>query len=95
MAIQGYPTPPLDFNLFTGPTRMLSGPSRYIVPSVNVPYGEVMRWMYVGVTGNVVFLAPDAVTQVTLIGLASSVWHPINSLAILSGTTATGIVLGS
>lgn len=95
MALQGYPTPPIDFNLSTGPVRMLSGPSRYITPTLDVAYGEPCTWMYVGVTGTVVFVAPDGETEVTLIGLLAGAFHPIKSLKILTGTTATGIIVAS
>ncbi len=87
--------PPFDGNNFTGPTRAMSGVARTLDPTNNVPYGEKMRWLYIGATGNVSYVKWDGTTQV-LIGLAAGVWHPIYSLMINgTGTTATGIVVGS
>ena len=87
--------PPLDGFTFTGPTRTMAGVARTLSPTSDVPYGEKMRWLYVGVTGNVSYVKWDGTTQV-LIGLAAGIFHPIYSLMInSSGTTATGIVVGS
>lgn len=93
--IQVQSVPPLDGNLFTGPTRAMSGPARYITPTLDTQYGEKMQWVYIGVTGNLSFVAWDG-TVVTLVGLAPGVFHPIKSLMINStGTTATDIVVAS
>ncbi len=87
--------PPLDPNLKTGPTRIMSGVVRTLNPVLDTQYGEFMTWLYVGVTGNVSYVKWDGTTQV-LTGLAAGVWHPIYSVMInSSGTTATGIVVGS
>jgi len=87
--------PKLDGNLFTGPTRMRSGVGRTLSVTLDQYYGEKMRWLYVGATGNVSYVKWDGTTQV-LVGLAAGIWHPILSLAINStGTTATNIVVGS
>ena len=87
--------PPLDPNLKTGPTRIMSGVVRTLEPTAGTPYGEFMTWMYVGVTGNVSYVKWDGTTE-TLVGLAAGVWHPIYSVMInSSGTTATSIVVGS
>lgn len=87
--------PPLDGFTFTGPTRTMAGVARTLDPTSDVPYGEKMRWLYVGVTGNVSYVKWDGTTQV-LTGLAAGIFHPIYSLMInSSGTTATGIVVGS
>ncbi len=87
--------PKLDGNLFTGPTRMNGGVGRTLNPVQDTFYGEKMRWLYVGVTGNVSYVKWDGTTQV-LVGLLGGFWHPILSLAINSiGTTATSIVVGS
>lgn len=95
MAIQTYPTPPIDFNLYTGPARLMGGAARVFVPTLDVPYGEVARWMYIGVTGDVTYLTPDG-TQITLVGLLSGAWHIHYSIKVLSaGTTATNIVVAS
>lgn len=87
--------PKLDGFTFTGPTRTMAGVARTLIPTSDVPYGEKMRWLYVGVTGNVSYIKWDGTTQV-LVGLAAGVFHPIYSLQInSSGTTATSIVVGS
>lgn len=93
--LQVQDVPPLDGNTFTGPTRAMSGMARTLDPVLDTQYGEKMRWMYVGVTGNVSYVKWDGTTQV-LVGLAAGVCHPIHSLMINSvGTTATSIVVGS
>lgn len=87
--------PALDPNLFTGPTRATSGPARFLAPTLDVQYGELMRFIYVGTTGNVAFIAPNGNT-VTLTGLVAGVFHPIWSLQInSSGTTAANIIVAS
>ncbi len=87
--------PPLDPNLKTGPTRIMSGVVRTLEPTLDVQYGEFMTWMYVGVSGNVSYVKWDGTTE-TLIGLAAGVWHPIYSVQInTAGTGATGIRVGS
>jgi hypothetical protein len=87
--------PPLDPNIFTGPTRVMAGVARTLEPTNDVPYSEFMRWIYVGGSGDVSFVKWDGTTQV-LVGLASGVWHPIYSIMINSAdTTATDIVVGS
>lgn len=87
--------PPLDGNTYTGPTRTMSGVARTLDATPNIPYGEKMRWIYIGVTGNVSYVKWDGTTQV-LTALAAGVFHPIYSLMInASGTTATSIVVGS
>ena len=86
---------PLDPNLKTGPTRIMSGVVRTLNPTLDVQYNEFMTWLYIGVTGNVSYIKWDGTTQV-LVGLAAGVWHPIYSLQINSAsTTATSIVVGS
>ena len=95
MALQTTLIPPLDPNLKTGPTRMMSGVARTLSPSLNTPYGEYMTWLYVGVAGNLSYVKWDGTTQL-LIGLASGVFHPIFSISINStDTTADDIVVGS
>ena len=87
--------PPLDPNLKTGPTRIMSGVVRTLSPTSDVQYGEFMTWMYVGAQGDVSYVKWDGTTE-TLIGLAAGVWHPIYSVMINSAsTTATGIRVGS
>lgn len=87
--------PPLDPNTYSGPTRTMSGVARTLNPTLNSAYGEFMRWIYVGATGDVSYVKWDGTTQV-LTGLAAGVWHPIYSLQInSSGTTAGSIVVGS
>jgi len=93
--LQQQEIPPLDGGNFTGSTRTMSGVARTLIPTNDTQYGEKMRWIYVGVTGNVSYVAWDGTTQV-LVGLAAGVFHPIYSLQINSaGTTATSIVVGS
>lgn len=100
MGLQYITLSPLDPNLFTGPTRNMSGVAKTMTPTLDVAYGtngalEFMRWLYVGVTGNVSYVKWDGTTQ-TLAGLAAGVWHPIYSVMInTTGTTATSIVVGS
>jgi hypothetical protein len=87
--------PPVDPNTFTGPTRTMSGIVRMLTPTLDAQYGEVMRWIYVGVSGNVSIITLNGTTQV-LVGLVSGIFHPIWSLQVnSSGTTATSIVVGS
>jgi hypothetical protein len=87
--------PPLDPNLKTGPTRIMSGVVRTLSPTNDVQYGEFMTWLYVGTSGSVSYVKWDGTTQV-LAGLAAGVFHPIYSVMInSSGTTAGGIVVGS
>lgn len=87
--------PPLDPNLKTGPTRIMSGVVRTLTPTNDVQYGEFMTWMYVAVQGDVSYVKWDGTTE-TLVGLAGGVWHPIYSVMInSSGTSATGIKVGS
>lgn len=87
--------PPLDPNIFTGPTRVMAGVARTLTPTADVPYNEYMRWIYVGTVGDVSYVKWDGTTQL-LVGLAPGVWHPIYSIQInFAGTSATGIVVGS
>lgn len=93
--LQVQDVPPLDGNTFTGPTRTMSGVARTLIPTLDIQYGEKMRWLYVGVSGNVSYVKWDGTTQV-LVGLAGGVFHPIYSLMInSSGTTAASLVVGS
>ena len=86
---------PIDANLKTGPSRIMSGPVRMRDVTVDVPYGEFATWLYVGVTGDVSLVEWDG-TSITLVGLAAGVWHPIYSIMINSaGTTATDIAWAS
>jgi hypothetical protein len=68
-----------------------------------VPSGDVTdlvspsRALYVGVTGDVtvIFVADKDDDEVTLVGLAAGIWHPIQVRRILqTGTDATDIVVG-
>jgi len=87
--------PKIDGNTLTGPTRTMSGYARFLTPTLDTAYGEKMRGIYVGVTGDVSFIDLSGNTQ-TLVGLAPGVIHPIWSLQINSaGTTATSIVVCS
>lgn len=100
MSLNTVVIPPLDPNLFTGPTRNMSGVARTANVTLDTPYGpngqlEFMRWIYIGTSGNVMYTKWDGTTQL-LSGLIAGVWHPIYTISILSaGTTATNIVVGS
>ena len=87
--------PPLDPNNYSGPARVMAGVARMNNVTLDVPYGEFARWLYVSVTGDVSIVKWDGNTQV-IPGLAAGVWHPIYSLGInTTGTSATGIIWGS
>jgi hypothetical protein len=87
--------PPMDGNTFTGPTRTASGYAKFLSPTLDVEYGEKMRGLYVGTTGNVSIETWDGNT-ITFVGLAAGVVHPIYSLRINSvGTTASNIIVAS
>lgn len=87
--------PPIDPNIKTGPTRIMSGPVRMRTVTLDTAYGEFATWLYVGVSGNVSLIEWDG-TSITLIGLAAGVWHPIYSVQVNSaGTTATNILWAS
>lgn len=93
--LQKQDIPPFDGFCFTGPTRAMAGVARMLVPTLDTAYGEKMRWLYVGVSGNVSVVLYDGTTQV-LTGLAAGVFHPIYTLQINSaGTTATNLIVGS
>ncbi len=86
---------PLDPNLKTGPTRIMSGVVRTLSPTSDVPYGEFMTWIYIGTAGDLSYVKWDGTTE-TLVGLAAGVWHPIYSVMInSSGTVASNIRVGS
>lgn len=86
---------PIDPNLKTGPSRIMSGPVRMRNVVLDAAYGEYATWLYVGVAGDVSLVEWDG-TSITLTGLAAGVFHPIYSLMInTTGTTATNIVWGS
>lgn len=86
---------PIDPNLKTGPSRIMSGPVRMRTVTADTPYGEFATWLYVGGAGNVSITQWDG-TNITLTGLVAGVWHPIYSLQVnSSGTTATSILWGS
>ncbi len=86
---------PIDPNLKTGPSRIMSGPVRMRDVVLDTPYGEFATWLYLGVAGDVSLTQWDG-TDITLKGLVAGVWHPIYSLRInSSGTAATNIVWGS
>jgi len=95
MALNTLDVKPLDPNIKTGPTRVMSGPVRMRSVTLDTPYGEFATWLYVGVTGDVSLVEWDG-TTIVLTGLAAGVWHPIYSLQInSSGTTASNIVWAS
>ena len=93
--LQTQDVPPLDGFNFTGPTRTMAGVARTLNPTLDTPYGEKMRWLYVGTTGNISYIKWDGTTQV-LTNLVAGVFHPIYTLQINSASTsASGIVVGS
>ena len=95
MALNTLNVPPLDPNLKTGPTRVMSGPVRMRTVTPGTAYGEFATWLYVGVTGDVSLVEWDG-TTIVLTGLAAGVWHPIYSLMVnSSGTTATNLAWAS
>lgn len=100
MAIPTTPVPPLDPNLYTGPTRMVSGPARYGTVVLNQYYGtpgapEVARWLLVGTSGSVSFTDISGNDHSIPILLAG-VWHYMLTSKINSaGTTATGLTWAS
>ncbi len=100
MAVQLQNVPALDPNGFTGPTRVMAGVARTGTCVADTYYGangavEFARWLYIGVTGNVLYTKWDGTTQL-LIGLASGVWHPIYSIKVNGeATSATNLVWGS
>jgi hypothetical protein len=88
--------PPMDpNNIFSGPTRLLAGPTRMDDVTPGTPYGEFAEWLYVGVTGDVSIIKWDGSTQI-LKAMAAGIWHRMGSIGVnTSGTTATNLVWGS
>lgn len=100
MAQQTFTAPPLDPNLYTGPTRLMSGPVRsgdVVLDTFYSPgnHVEFASWLWVGASGNISYVKWDGTTQVLNAAQAGR-WHNIYSTKINSvGTTATGLVWGS
>ncbi len=95
MALVTLDVHPLDPNMKTGPTRIMSGPVRIRSVTLDVPYNEFATWLYVGVQGSVTIVEWDG-TVITIPGLAAGIWHPIFSLQVnTAGTSATGILWAS
>lgn len=100
MTLQTSFVPPLDPNLYTGPSRIFGGPGRTGNVTVNTPYGlngaaEFASWLYVGTTGNITYVKWDGTTQL-LTNVLAGIWHRIFSIQVNSvGTTASGLVWGS
>lgn len=95
MALTVLNVQPIDPQLKTGPSRIMSGPVRIRPVTLDTAYGEFATWLYIGVTGNVEITQWDG-TTVTMVGLAAGVWHPVYSLMVNSaGTTATSLLWGS
>ncbi len=87
--------PPLDPHGYTGPVRVMSGVARMADVTLDTPYGEFARWLYVGTSGDVSIVKWDGTTQV-IPDLAGGVFHPIYSISVNTvGTTALGIIWGS
>jgi len=86
---------PIDPNLKTGPSRIMSGPVRMRSVTLDTAYGEFATWLYVGKTGDVNITEWDG-TTITMVGLAAGVWHPIYSVQVNSaGTSADNILWAS
>lgn len=86
--------PKMDPNLFTGPVRFLGGLGRSGDITLDVPYGEYARFIYVGVSGNLNLVKWDGTTQLYQnmpVGLYYILSLQVNS----SGTTASALVWGS
>jgi hypothetical protein len=95
MALTVLNIPPLDPNMKTGPTRIMSGPVRMRTVTPGTPYGEFATWLYAGGTGDVSIIEWDG-TSITLTGLAAGFWHPVYSIGVnVTGTTATGLLWAS
>lgn len=100
MSLTTITVPPLDPNLYTGPTRLLSGPVRSGNITLDTAYGsnglpEFSSWLWVGTAGNISYVKWDGTTQV-LTNAAAGRWHNIYSIKINTiGTTASGLVWGS
>ena len=100
MSLQTIVVPALDPNLYTGPTRLMSGPVRSGDVVLDSPYGsngfaEFASWLWVGVSGNISYVKWDGTNQ-TLLNAAAGRWHNIYSIKInTAGTSATGLVWGS
>lgn len=86
--------PPLDPHIFTGPTRLLAGPTRMGDVVLGTPYGEYASWLFVGTAGNVSIIKWDGTTQV-LTGIPAG-WHRMGSIGVnAAGTSALNLVWGS
>src|SRR5690242_9686426 len=93
-------TPPLDPNLYTGPWRLIAGPVRSGLVTLDTAYGpngqtEFASWLYVGTAGNITYVKWDGTTQL-LTNVSAGIWHNIYSIQVnTTGTTASGLVWGS
>jgi hypothetical protein len=89
------PSDPIDPNLKSGPTRMMSGPSRIRAVTLDSPFNEFSTWIYLGTAGDINITQWDG-TTITIPGLIAGVWHPIAAIQInTSGTTASNILWAS
>ena len=92
--------PPIDPNLYTGPWRLLTGPARTGLVTLDTPYGangktEFATWLYVGTAGNITYVKWDGTTQL-LTNVSAGIWHNIYSIQVnTTGTAASGLVWGS
>lgn len=67
------------------------------ISSTDASFTNITRGVYVGVSGDlkVIFAGDADAAAVTLTGLASGVWHPMQIRTVVKvGTTATNIVAG-
>ena len=96
MALTISVVPPLDPNLYTGPSRIqASGPVRIRAVTADTPYGEFATWLWVGTSGDVSIVCWDG-TTIILNGVVAGEWIFTGSIMVnSSGTTATEIRWGS
>lgn len=68
--------------------------------TLDTPYGGnssdplYARWLWVGVSGDITFVKWNGETQL-LKNAVAGVWHPMCSVQINTGTTATDLVWGN
>lgn len=100
MSLKTIQVPSFDPNIYTGSFRLLAGPARTgnIVPGV--PYGlngitEYATWLYVGTTGDILYVKWDGTNQL-LTNIQAGIWHRFEHIMVSpTGTTASGMVWGS
>lgn len=72
-----------------------AGISSAATPTLDANLPRVTRGVYVGASGNLTVQFAGDAGNVTLVGIAAGVWHPMQIQQIISATTtATGILVG-